>query len=300
MNVTLRQLRAFIAVAEAQHFTRAADKLQLSQSTISTLVRELEENLGLRLFDRHTRMLRLTQAGGEILPLARKALADLDSVIGSSNQLRTLGRGRVSLAASSLQAALMFPPLLRQYSLQYPGVKINFYDVSQLEVLEMVRAGEVDFGIGTESGIRHDLIARPLTSDAFIAVMPADHPLARKRDITWRDLKDAPLIGPRQGNPLREQLDFTLAGEGITLTNVFEVSVPLTILGMVESGLGIGVLTSTGSRLAAAMGLTAKKITAPVIKREISLLLHAERSLSPAAQNFRDLLIERRAQLAPA
>ncbi len=299
MNVTLRQLRAFVAVAEAHHFTRAADKLQLSQSTVSTLVRELEENLGLRLFDRHTRMLRLTPAGAEILPLARKALADLDSVIGSSNQLKTLGRGRVSVAASSLQAALMLPPLLREYALQYPGVRINLYDVSQLEVLEMVRAGEVDFGIGTESGSQHDLVARPLTHDAFMAVMPTDHPLVRKRDLTWRDLKGAPLIGPRPGNPLREQLDFALAREGITLTNVFEISVPLTILGMVESGLGIGILTSTGSRLALAMGLAVKKITGPVIKREISLLFHAERSLSPAAQNFRDLLIERRAELAP-
>lgn len=299
MNVTLRQLRAFVAVAEAHHFTRAADKLQLSQSTVSTLVRELEENLGLRLFDRHTRMLRLTPAGSEILPLARKALADLDSVIGSSDQLKTLGRGRVSVAASSLQAALMLPHLLREYALQYPGVKINLYDVSQLEVLEMVRAGEVDFGIGTESGSQHDLIARPLTHDAFMAVMPIDHPLMRKRDVTWRDLKDAPLIGPRQGNPLREQLDFALAREGITLTNVFEISVPLTILGMVESGLGIGILTSTGRRLALAMGLAARKITGPVINREISLLFHAERSLSPAAQNFRDLLIERRAELAP-
>ncbi|MGH8798308.1 MAG: LysR substrate-binding domain-containing protein, partial [Caldimonas sp.] len=118
--------------------------------------------------------------------------------------------------------------------------------------------------------------------------------------VTWRDLKDAPLLGPRQGNPLREQLDFALAGEGITLTNVFEISVPLTILGMVENGMGIGVLTSTGSRLAVAMGLAVRKIAGPVIKRDISLLVHAERSLSPAAQNLRDLLIERRAELAPA
>ena len=102
MNVTLRQLRAFIAVAEVQHFTRAAERLDLSQSSVSTLVRELETNLGLRLFDRHTRMLRLTQAGAEILPLARKAMADLDSVIGSSSEVRTLGRGRVSIVAASL------------------------------------------------------------------------------------------------------------------------------------------------------------------------------------------------------
>src|SRR6188474_1876769 len=115
MNVTLRQLRAFIAVAEAEHFTRAADKLGLSQSSVSTLVRELETHLGLRLFDRHTRMLKLTLAGAEILPLARKAMADLDSVLGSSSQLKTLGRGRVSVAAATLQAALLMPRFIHRF-----------------------------------------------------------------------------------------------------------------------------------------------------------------------------------------
>ena len=101
MNLTLRQVRAFIAVAELAHFTRAGERLGLSQSSVSTLVRELEDNLGLRLFDRHTRMLRLTQAGAEMLPLARKALADLDRAFSSSHDLRSLGRGRVKVAGRS-------------------------------------------------------------------------------------------------------------------------------------------------------------------------------------------------------
>src|SRR3954470_7130438 len=106
MNVTLRQLRAFLAVAVEGHFTRAADKLDVSQSTVSTLIRELEANLGLRLFDRHTRALRLTQAGEEIVPLARKSLSDLDHALENLSQLKALSRGRVAIAASSLQAAL--------------------------------------------------------------------------------------------------------------------------------------------------------------------------------------------------
>jgi len=106
VNVTLRQLGAFIAVAETGHFTRAANALNLSQSTVSALVRDLETNLGLRLFDRHTRMLRLTDAGAQIVPAAKKAIADLDSVIGDARELRTLGRGRVSIAVSAVQAAV--------------------------------------------------------------------------------------------------------------------------------------------------------------------------------------------------
>ncbi len=297
MNVTLRQLRAFIAVAEAQHFTRAGERLSLSQSSVSTLVRELEVNLGLRLFDRHTRMLRLTQAGAEILPLARKAMADLDSVIGSSSQLRTLGRGRVSVAAASLQAALLLPSVIRQYAVKYPGVKVNLSDVTEHEVIEKVRSGEVDFGLASAVVASHDILARPLTTDTFVVVMPPGHALVRKRALTWHELKDIPLIGPPQGNAVRAQLDEALTREGITLIRHYEVALPLTILGMVEAGLGLAVMTSSMSRLARALGLVIKSVTGPVIQREISLLFHADRSLSPAAQNLRDLLLELREQL---
>ncbi len=298
MNVTLRQLRVFIAVAEAQHFTRAGDAMNLSQSTVSAQIRELEANLGLRLFDRHTRMLRLTAAGQEILPLARKAVADLDSVIGSSSQLKTLGRGRVSMAVASVQAALVVPKLIREYTLKNPGVKIVLHDVAQDEVLDMVRAGEVDFGMGTPSNTRTDLSSRVLWSEAFVAMLPPNHRLATKREVTWKDIQGEPLIGPHADNPLREHLDLALAHEGISLTRLYEVSLPLTIIGMVEGGLGIGVMTNSIKRVTSALGLVLKKITQPVVVRDVALIYHPDRSFSPAAKGFHDLLISRRAELS--
>jgi DNA-binding transcriptional LysR family regulator len=299
MNVTLRQLRVFIAVAELLHFTRAGDALGMSQSTVSTQIRELEDNLGLRLFDRHTRMLRLTQAGAEILPLARKAVADLDSVIGSSAQLKALGRGRVSIAVASIQAALVMPALIRTFCVANPGVKVVLHDVAQGEVLEMVRAGEVDFGLGTASESRHDLGTRMLWQEVFVAVLPPDHPLGRKRELTWKDLKDVPTIGPRSDNPVREQLDHALAREGISLTRLYEVTLPLTMVGMVEGGLGVAIMTTSMARVIKALGLTMKEVNRPIIKREVSLVFHPDRSLSPAAQSFRDLLVSKRGELAP-
>lgn len=298
MNVTTRQLLAFITVAEAQHFTRAAERLGLSQSSVSTLIRELEENLGLRLFDRHTRMLRLTPAGAEILPLARKAMADLNEVLGSAAELRTLGRGRVSVAAASLQAALMLPPLIRRYTEENPGVKVKLFDVPEHEVIEKVRTGEVDFGLGSDTGAQRDISARLLVTDVFVAVMRPDHALARRQQIGWREIASIPLIGPPSGNAVRQQLDFALAREGIKLERRYEVLLPLTQLGMVEAGLGIAVMTSAMTRLARALGLVIRPVGEPLIKREVSLLFHADRSLTPAAQNFRDLLLACRDTLA--
>lgn len=290
MNITLRQLRVFVAVAEAGSFTRAGETLDLPQSTISTQLRELEEALGLRLFDRHTRMLRLTEAGAEILPLARKTMADLESVIGSSAQLRTLGRGRVSIAASSMQAALVLPRLMGSFIERYPGVKLDVFDVSQEEVLSMVHAGAVDFGLGTAFASHPELSMRPLWRETFFAYLRPEDPLAARRALTWKDLGRAALIGPRPGNPVRAVLDQALAREGISLGWHYEVSLPLTIIGMVEGGMGIGILTDSMRRLAGALGLKMRPITGPVVQREVVMVLHTGRSLSPAAQNFSDLL----------
>ncbi|VTU19072.1 HTH-type transcriptional activator CmpR [Variovorax sp. PBL-H6] len=291
MNISLRQLRVFVAVAEALSFTRAGDALGLPQSSVSTQLRELEDVLGLRLFDRHTRMLRLTEAGGEILPLARKTLADLDAVVGSSAELKTLGRGRVSIAASSLQAAMVLPRVMGAFAERHPGIKVELFDVSQDEVLSMVHSGAVDFGLGTAFGSHQELGMRSLWHENFFAVLPKGHSLATKRDLAWRDLLAEPLIGPRKGNPVRTLLDFALASEGLVLTLRHEVSLPLTIAGMVEGGLGIGILTSSMQPLAEALHLQLRPIHRPTIQREVVLVLHTGRSLSPAAKQFSDALI---------
>ncbi|WP_245001891.1 LysR family transcriptional regulator [Cupriavidus pinatubonensis] len=297
MNVSLRQLRAFIAVAQERHFTRAAEKLDLSQSSVSALIHELEDNLGLKLFDRHTRQLHITQAGEELLPLVKKAVADIDSAIETSSELRTLGRGRVSIAASSIQAALMLPRFIREFSLGHPGVKVDIHDVSEHEVPKMVSSGEVDFGIGTIPEGQPDLAAHRLSTDPFVIVMPPDHPLLRRKTLRWEDVAPIPLIGPHKGNPIRDCLDAALAARGITLSRLHEVLLPLTMVGMVEAGLGIAVMSAAVTRLTEALGLATVMPTDPVIHREISLLVHADRSLSPPAQRFRDLLMRNRGNL---
>jgi DNA-binding transcriptional LysR family regulator len=236
-------------------------------------------------------MLRLTEAGAEILPLAGKTVADLDAVIGSSAQIRTLGRGRVSIAASSIQAALVVPRLVRSFTDANPGVKVEVFDVTQDEVLSMVLAGSVDFGLGTAFSNQPELGMRPLWREAFHAFLPQDHPLAQRRELSWKQLADAPLIGPRLGNPVRAVLDQTLAREGIALTWRYEASLPLTIVGMVEGGMGIGILTDSMRRVVGALGLVMRPITRPMVYREVVMVLHSGRSLSPAAQKFGDLLL---------
>lgn len=294
MEPTLKQFRAFVAVAEAGQFTRAADVLGLSQSATSTLVSQLEGNLGLRLFDRHTRLLRLTDAGAEVLAVARQAVGDLDRLMGDLHSLKSLSRGRVGVAAGTLQAALMLPRLIRAFCAAHPGVDVSLHDVAERQVSEMVRAGQVDLGIGTVGDEDPEVAATHLLEDAFVLVVRPDHPSARRGSMRWADLGGQVLIGPQRGNPLRDKLEEELArsGTSLTLHRAFnDVSLPLTIVGLVEAGVGDAVMTSAVLPLARAVGLVALRLDEPRITRDISLLHRSDRSLSPAARQFHEFVL---------
>lgn len=293
MDPTLKQLRAFVIVADSGQFTRAAERLDLSQSAVSTLIRQLERNLKLRLFDRHTRLLRLTQAGEDILPMARRAIADIDVIVESSAELGLLRRGRVSVAAGTLQAALMLPRAIGAFNAQFPNVEVRMHDVSEKTVLDMVKEGRADIGVGTVPDDDSEVVGLRLINDAFQVVMRPDNPLALRKGLRWRDLAEVPLIGPQQGNPIRERLESELAHEGIALNfhrSMQDVALPLTIVGMVEGGLGVAIMTAAIGRLAGAMGLVTVTPREPVVSRTVSLILKRDRTLSPPARQFRDFL----------
>jgi DNA-binding transcriptional LysR family regulator len=148
-NVSLRQLRAFVSVAEAGSFTAAAVGLRITQSAISALIRDLEIELGLQVFDRTTRAVRLTEPGQELLPTARRLLIDLQAAITSSRELATKKRGRVRIAATPLFCSLFLPEIILDYRMHFPGVEIIVRDRAAGSIATLVDDGEVDLGIGT-------------------------------------------------------------------------------------------------------------------------------------------------------
>jgi len=295
VDITLKQLRAFVTVANMGQFTLAADKLGSSQSAVSTLVRQLEQNLNLRLLDRHTRLLRLTQAGMDILPIASRAVADIEGIVESSKELNALRRGKVSIAAGTVQAALLLPQCVQAFNKLYPEITVMLHDVAEKIVLEQVVNGSVDLGLGTIPEDTTELVGTRLMTDEFLVVLHPDDPLVKLRELRWTDLVDRKLIGPQRGNPIRDRLESELARNGILLPLdkiMQEVALPLTIIGMVEGGLGAAIMTSAVVRLATSMGLVVRTPIEPHIKREVSLIQKHGRSLSPAARRFRDFLLK--------
>lgn len=148
----------------------------------------------------------------------------------------------------------------------------------------------------TTTRLPSDLRARPFDRDHFVAVLPPDHPLTGRENLTWDDLKDIPLIGLKATSPMRRALDEALAAHGIRFTFAHEVSLPLTIAGLVQAGLGIDLVTSLMMPIAEWVGLAVRPLDCPRVKRDLMLIQSRERSLSPAAQKLYDRLDRRSAR----
>jgi len=291
MKPNFEQLQCFLAIAETGHFTRASERLGVAQSSLSGTIAKLEALLGVRLFDRHTRGVRLSAAGAALLPAARRLCQDFGDLLESARDFSSVSQGRLSIAAPSLQCALMLPPLLKQFAKERPKARVSVHDVGEEQVHELVRSGVADLGIATKTDSRSDLIATPFYSDQYVAALPPGHPLCRRKSLEWSHLVGESIIGPVAGNPVRRHLDEALAAVGIALDYGHEVSMPWTMAGLVREGFGVSVLTTAVRPLLEWLKLDVRPITRPSVSRTLVLLRAPGRALSPAAAAFRDQLV---------
>ncbi|HWV53642.1 LysR family transcriptional regulator [Pseudorhodoplanes sp.] len=287
MNITLRQIQAFKTVAEFGSFTRAAERLKVAQPALSLSIRELERELNLRLFDRTTRRVELTDAGREFLQSADKLLADLDRAIRDARDLSERKRGRIVVAAPPLLAAMIVPAAIAEYNAAFPGIDVGLIDARNDQILDRLRAGEVDLAIGTfderADGIRREVLAQ----DAFSLFCAPSSPLARKRRIRWTDLNDQKLIMLTRDSSIRLLTERTLAQAGHDAGKpLYEVSQMTTAVMLTEAGIGVTVLPAYAWSFARGRDVVSRPMADPVVTRDIHLIQPEGRSLSPAAEGF--------------
>ncbi|MGE8591742.1 MAG: LysR family transcriptional regulator, partial [Alcaligenes sp.] len=183
MSITLRQLRAFLLVADTRHFTQAAAAMHITQSALSALIRELEGRLAVQLLDRNTRMVELTEAGRYFHQVAENVFNDLNKGINDLHELSTLQRGQVRIVASTVIASGLLSPCFKSFRTLYPNIKLSLHDVAEEAIAETAAAGSVDFGIGTcfELSDSLDLEESHLFDNKFIALCSKNHPLAQRK-----------------------------------------------------------------------------------------------------------------------
>jgi len=292
-HLSSRQLDAFLALAEQRSFTRAATLCHLSQPAFSALIRALEDDLGLRLFDRSTRHVDLTPEGQNFLESARRIRAEITSALAAMRSAATLQRGRVAVALLPSLAAGWLPGVLAQYSAAHPGIEIDIADVLSEPCIDRVASGHADFALAAIRADTPALQAEPFCSDDFYLVCPADHPLARRRKaIIAQDLAAWPFIHLARTSSVRQYLEAALHPQA--MHTLMEVEQLATVMGMVRAGLGISVVPALTLFHFDQPGLVTRPLSLPGLTRQIYLVRRRDESLSVAAQALYALVMAQR------
>ena len=286
MNPTLRQMRAFVALAKTGHFTLAAQSMHVTQSALSGLIKELEQTLAAKVVDRSTRRIILTDIGRELYPLFSQMIDDLDGALANVADHTRLKKGLVRIAAPQLLSCTLLPQAIAAYRARHPDIGVHLGDTGVENVIARVLSGEADFGIGPERDPAPPLDARPFFEMAFAVVFPKGHALESQARVTWQDVARHPLISLQGQFTERLQDEVQASVKELRVKPAFEVTFMTTALAMASAGLGVTVCLPYAEPLATLYGLVMRPLEEPVLTRRFLLYTRPGRSLSPAADSF--------------
>jgi DNA-binding transcriptional LysR family regulator len=293
MDLNLREIRAFVTVANAGNFTRAAARLHLSQPALTVQIRRLEEIVGARLFDRNSRSVALTQTGRELLPLLQRSLDDMERVLRDARALGEGTSGTIRLACLPTFAASTLPDLIRAFRERVPRAGFQIRDAVASTVIALVRNEEVDIGLTGGDVVDASIEVLHTGSDQLVAVLPKAHPLARKRRIAVADLARSPLVLTAPGTSVRSVVDAALNAAGCTPEIACEPTYMMTAVAMVRGGLGVTILPASAREVLAEPELVARPIDDPAFVRATALVKKRGRTLPGVTDAFIRLMLER-------
>jgi len=293
LNVTLRQMRAFAEAYRLRNLTHAADALHVTQSAMSALIRQFEDELGVRLFERTPRLLRPTKAADDAF---RQVVAILGGVSTLGEEMRNRADQVERVLAFSCAPALacaVIPTVLADFKRQYPEVKTVMYDAHDASLIERVLAEDVEFSIGFFEHEPEAVARQALIVDHLCAVCEKSTPLAKKERVTWEDLLDHSLINLTKGTQVQQMVTEALSNAGRALRPTYEISFIYTALALAAQGLGVVVIPGYLVRGNPHMSsLVARELHDPLIQR--SLLVHTRQghTLSATATTFLEMVRE--------
>lgn len=252
INLSMRDIDTVLVLGRTLNFRQTAAQLHLSQSALSTQVLRIEEALGVRLFDRSTRSVRLTAAGQVFLQQAANLQAAFREAIDAVGGIVRADQGQVAVAALPSLAARLLPRVLMAYRKAHPGVALKVHDVLSGPAFGLVRAGEVDFALTAADPQQADLHYEPMMSDSFILLIPPDHPLARSRaPLRWLDTADAAHVSMVQPSSVRQYTEWAFLQNRVRFQPAFEAEHLATIVAMVECGFGVAALPGIAAQAVA-------------------------------------------------
>lgn len=289
MEFTSRQLRAFLLVAQHRSFARAAEMMFITPSGLSVLIREFENELGFRLFNRTTRHVALTTSGAEMVKIAQESLKNFDAVAARIGHSAGKESQSFSMGAPPLIAANIVAPAIRDFRLQNAGFRIDLFDERAPVLLQMVQEGKLDMGLGIfvpAAGLRRTLFLRfPL-----MVIRPEKDQELKRNSITWSALKGEKLISLPSSSQIQQLVDRNLSRAGIPLAQNVPVNLIDTQVALVEAGEGIAVVPSYALPASRNRRVVMSRLINPVAEVEFSLISYRGKKLPPVAGSFAEFL----------
>ncbi|AZN41439.1 LysR family transcriptional regulator [Paenibacillus albus] len=282
----LLQLQYFLAVARSEHVTEAARSLHVTQSSLSKTIQRLEEDLGVSLFDRKGRKLQLNTFGRSFLRRAERALFELEQGKLELHGLLYPDYGIIELGVTS---ASVLPEILREFRKKRPNIQYHVQMLSTPEMIMLLERGEVDFCLSSPPVEREDIECQIVCIDPILVAVPIGHRLANRSSVSLTELKDEWFVGVKVGFGTRDLMDAVCRSLGFVPHYVYEGDEPARLVNLVEAEIGIAFIPSTARNERAQIKYL--QVETHEVVRKIALLWHESRYLSPAALEFREIVI---------
>lgn len=287
MNLSTRQLKVFVAIAQLGSFAQAAKLLHLTSPALSLIVKSLEETGGFKVFDRTTRSVRLTQAGQALLPYAERLLAEHRNLTQAIQNIGQKSEGVVRVAASQLLSCTLLPPICAQLQAKWPNIKILPVDALFDKLQELLVHGEVDFVVAPERTCEPDIVATPIFSSRLHIACSINHPFAQRTSVQWAELQEEQLLIIDRGAMPLFARD---AKYQLLLDKTYDVGHFTTALALANENSGVVVCPDYGRRLMKAYDVVMVPLVEPAVMRKIMLYRNRRFTLSPAAERFAEHL----------
>ncbi|MNO14879.1 HTH-type transcriptional regulator GltC [compost metagenome] len=283
----LLQLQYFLVVARLEHVTEAARSLHVTQSSLSKTIQRLEEDLGVPLFDRTGRNLRLNEFGSKFLHRAERALFELEQGKQELMDLSSLEHSTLELAVT---AASTLPNILKEFRKKMPNIHFHVQMLATQEMVTLLHRGEVDFCLSSPAVQGEDIECQIVCTDPILLAVPQGHRLANRKSIALIELKDEWFVGVKKGYGTRDLVDSVCRSVGFVPQYVYEGDEPARLTAFVEAEIGIAFIPGTARNPREQIQYL--EVEDQELVREIALLSHKSRYISRAAQEFREVVAD--------
>jgi LysR family carnitine catabolism transcriptional activator len=290
MEFTSRQFRAFLLVAQHRSFSRAAEALYITPSGLSVLIRELESQLGFRLFNRTTRHVGLSSHGSELLAAVQHSMEMLDATVSRVGRMASESNMSLSVGAPPLIAANVLPEVIKEFRSHRPNIRIQVFDVEGDALTQLVEAGKLDMSVGgffkPTSGIRRS----PLFRFCLMAIRPDNDPALRRSSTTWSALRGERLISLAPDRLVQQFIDKHLARIGVALYPTAVFNYLDTQIAMVEAGEGVAIIPSYVLPACRNRHVVLSRLVNPVVNLDFSWISNRGKKLPAGADDFASFL----------